>query len=81
MGAATDSICGNLHPSAVKGSFIRVHSCAFAVELFISDSLMVSFPDTELAEDPAEEIFGVMPANHVTDGIECTSELDRYELW
>jgi hypothetical protein len=38
------------------------------------------FPDTELAEDPAEKILGIMPPDHIADGIECTSELDRNQL-
>jgi hypothetical protein len=40
----------------------------------------ISFPDTKLAEDPAEEIFGIMPADDIADGIECAPKLDRNEL-
>jgi hypothetical protein len=47
--------------------------------LFREDS-RISLPDTELAEDPAQKIFRIMPPDYVANGIECTSELDRNQL-
>lgn len=39
-----------------------------------------SFSDTELAEDAAEEILGIMSPDDITDGIERASKLNRNEL-
>ena len=40
----------------------------------------ISFSDTELAEDAAEEILGIMSPDDITDGIERASKLNRNEL-
>ena len=52
--------------------FILLSSCPFAVAIRGCDSrlpLAVSFTDTKLAEDPPEEVFGIMSPDDITDSV------------
>jgi hypothetical protein len=40
-----------------------------------------SFPNAELAEDFSQQILGIVLADHITDFIERTTQINCYKLW
>src|ERR1700693_4176691 len=56
--------------------YFRVYSCPFAACRAKGLAKADSFPYTELAENPAKQIFGVVTPDHIANRVKGAAELD-----